>query len=125
MAQTLYEKIWNEHCVTADRNNALLYIDRHMVHEVTSPQAFEGLRLADRGLWRVSANLAVPDHNVPTANRDGGIADPISRMGAVWATTPQCQALGAILKPAVLPSLTGLDQASMAELLQRFGGSVS
>ena len=79
MAQTLYEKIWNEHCVTADRDNALLYIDRHMVHEVTSPQAFEGLRLADRGLWRVSANLAVPDHNVPTANRDGGIADPISR----------------------------------------------
>lgn len=93
MAQTLYEKIWNEHCVTADRNNALLYIDRHMVHEVTSPQAFEGLRLADRGLWRVSANLAVPDHNVPTANRDGGIADPISR-AQVEALQVNCNDFG-------------------------------
>ena len=93
MAQTLYEKIWNEHCVTADRDNALLYIDRHMVHEVTSPQAFEGLRLADRGLWRVSANLAVPDHNVPTANRDGGIADPISR-AQVEALQVNCNDFG-------------------------------
>ncbi|WP_348762464.1 3-isopropylmalate dehydratase large subunit [uncultured Salinisphaera sp.] len=93
MAQTLYEKIWNEHCVTPDHDNALLYIDRHMVHEVTSPQAFEGLRLADRPLWRVSANLAVPDHNVPTANRDGGIADPISR-AQVEALQANCNDFG-------------------------------
>ena len=93
MAQTLYEKIWNEHCVTPDRDNALLYIDRHMVHEVTSPQAFEGLRLADRPLWRTSANLAVPDHNVPTANRDGGIADPISR-AQVEALQVNCNDFG-------------------------------
>ena len=79
MGQTLYEKIWSEHVVREDPGNALLYIDRHMVHEVTSPQAFEGLRLADRDIWRASANLAVPDHNVPTVNRDGGISDTISR----------------------------------------------
>ena len=79
MGQTLYEKIWNEHLVREEGGNGLLYIDRHMVHEVTSPQAFEGLRLAGRDVWRVSANLAVPDHNVPTINREGGIADTISR----------------------------------------------
>ena len=79
MAQTLYEKLYNEHLVREEDGNALLYIDRHMVHEVTSPQAFEGLELAGRPVWRVNANLAVPDHNVPTINRDGGIADSISR----------------------------------------------
>ena len=79
MAQTLYEKLFNEHLVREEDGNGLLYIDRHMVHEVTSPQAFEGLALADRPVWRVNANLAVPDHNVPTVNRDGGIADTISR----------------------------------------------
>ena len=79
MGQTLYEKLFNEHLVREEDGNALLYIDRHMVHEVTSPQAFEGLTLADRPVWRVNANLAVPDHNVPTVNRDGGIADTISR----------------------------------------------
>lgn len=79
MAQTLYEKLFNEHLVREEQGNALLYIDRHMVHEVTSPQAFEGLALAQRPVWRVNANLAVPDHNVPTINREGGIADTISR----------------------------------------------
>lgn len=79
MAQTLYEKLFNEHLVREEQGNALLYIDRHMVHEVTSPQAFEGLALAGRPVWRVNANLAVPDHNVPTINRDGGITDTISR----------------------------------------------
>ncbi|RJS95021.1 3-isopropylmalate dehydratase large subunit [Salinisphaera sp. Q1T1-3] len=93
MGQTLYEKIWNEHCVTDNSDDALLYIDRHMVHEVTSPQAFEGLRLAGRGLWRTNANLAVPDHNVPTVNRDGGIADPISR-AQVEALQANCNAFG-------------------------------
>lgn len=93
MGQTLYEKIWNEHLVREEHGNGLLYIDRHMVHEVTSPQAFEGLRLADRGVWRVNANLAVPDHNVPTINRDGGIADSISR-AQVEALQKNCNEYG-------------------------------
>ncbi len=80
MASTLYQKIWDEHLVrTMDDGTGLLYIDRHLVHEVTSPQAFEGLRLAGRPVWRRDANLAVPDHNVPTTDRHQGIADPISR----------------------------------------------
>lgn len=93
MARTLYEKIWDEHCVRETADNALLYIDRHMVHEVTSPQAFEGLRLAHRDIWRSSANLAVPDHNVPTVNREGGIADPISR-AQVEALQANCNDFG-------------------------------
>jgi 3-isopropylmalate/(R)-2-methylmalate dehydratase large subunit len=85
-AKTLYDKLWDAHVVHVnDDGAALLYIDRQLVHEVTSPQAFEGLRLAGRKPWRVSANLAVPDHNVPTvkADRVGGvaaIADPVSRL---------------------------------------------
>ena len=81
MAQTLYDKLWQSHVVhTADDGTTILYIDRHLVHEVTSPQAFEGLKLAGRKLWRTSANLAVADHNVPTTHRAEGIADPISRL---------------------------------------------
>lgn len=91
--RTLYEKIWDEHQIREEEGNALLYIDRHMVHEVTSPQAFEGLRLAGRPIWRASANLAVPDHNVPTANRAGGIADPISR-AQVEALQVNCNEFG-------------------------------
>jgi 3-isopropylmalate/(R)-2-methylmalate dehydratase large subunit len=83
-AKTLYDKLWESHLVRIDDNGtALLYIDRHLIHEVTSPQAFEGLRLANRKPWRVAANFAVPDHNVPTTARDGGvetIVDPISRL---------------------------------------------
>lgn len=79
MGRTLFEKIWDEHCVREHNGNALLYVDRHMVHEVTSPQAFEGLRLMGRDIWRSNANLAVPDHNVPTIGRDSGITDQISR----------------------------------------------
>jgi len=83
-AKTLYDKLWNEHVVRVDEDGAaLLYIDRHLIHEVTSPQAFEGLRLAKRQPWRINANLAVPDHNVPTTPRPGGIdaiEDPISRL---------------------------------------------
>lgn len=80
-AKTLFDKLWDEHIVRYDDNGtALLYIDRQLVHEVTSPQAFEGLRLAGRKPWRVDANLAVPDHNVPTVNRAQGIADPVSRL---------------------------------------------
>ena len=78
--QTLYDKLWEAHVVyEEDDGTALLYIDRHLVHEVTSPQAFEGLRLAGRRPWRGDSVLAVPDHNVPTQNRDAGIADPVSR----------------------------------------------
>ncbi|MCD2515872.1 3-isopropylmalate dehydratase large subunit [Massilia sp. G4R7] len=81
MQKTLYDKLWDSHVVRADADGTtVLYIDRHLVHEVTSPQAFEGLREAGRGLWRTSSNLAVADHNVPTTDRAQGIADPTSRL---------------------------------------------
>ncbi|MBK7613981.1 MAG: 3-isopropylmalate dehydratase large subunit [Burkholderiales bacterium] len=80
-ARTLYDKLWDEHVVhTEDDGTVTLYIDRHLVHEVTSPQAFEGLEIAGRKVWRLSANLAVSDHNVPTTDRSQGIADPISKL---------------------------------------------
>lgn len=80
-AQTLYDKLWQQHLVRIDDNGtALIYIDRQLVHEVTSPQAFEGLRLAKRKPHRLDSILATPDHNVPTNNRDQGISDPISRL---------------------------------------------
>ena len=84
--QTLYDKLWQNHLVEQRHDGtAIIYIDRHLLHEVTSPQAFEGLRLANRKLWRRDANLAVPDHNVPTeaAERSGGVAgirDEVSRL---------------------------------------------
>jgi 3-isopropylmalate/(R)-2-methylmalate dehydratase large subunit len=81
MALTLYDKLWHDHVIRSERDGtALLYIDRHLLHEVTSPQAFEGLKLAHRKPWRISANLAVADHNVPTRDRQSGISDPISRL---------------------------------------------
>lgn len=81
MKQTLYDKLWDSHLVSQDADGTcLLYIDRQLLHEVTSPQAFEGLRLAGRKPWRLDTNLAVPDHNVPTEDRQSGIADPISRL---------------------------------------------
>jgi len=80
-AQTLYDKLWNAHVVRQEADGtALIYIDRHLVHEVTSPQAFEGLKLAGRKLWRSASILAVADHNVPTTGRAQGIADPVSRL---------------------------------------------
>ena len=79
--KTLYDKLWEMHVVRRnDDGTCLIYVDRHLVHEVTSPQAFEGLRLAGRSLWRRNANLATADHNVPTTNRAHGIADPVSRL---------------------------------------------
>jgi len=79
-AKTLLDKLWDAHVVeTDDSGVSLLYIDRHLVHEVTSPQAFEGLRLAGREVRRPELTYAVPDHNVPTTDRSGGIADPVSR----------------------------------------------
>ncbi len=81
MSKTLYDKLWDSHVVLQEADGtALIYIDRQLVHEVTSPQAFEGLKLAHRKPWRTASMLAVPDHNVPTANRAAGIADPISRL---------------------------------------------
>jgi 3-isopropylmalate/(R)-2-methylmalate dehydratase large subunit len=83
-ARTLYDKLWDEHVVhTEDDGTAVLYIDRHLVHEVTSPQAFEGLRLAGRKVWRVSSIVATADHNTPTtgwAEGYDGIKDPISKL---------------------------------------------
>ena len=79
--KTLYDKVWNSHVVhERDDGMTLLYIDRHLIHEVTSPQAFEGLRLANRDLWRKDSILATEDHNVPTTDRSAGIEDPISKM---------------------------------------------
>lgn len=81
MKRTLYDKLWDAHVVHQENDGTVtLYIDRHLLHEVTSPQAFEGLELAGRKPWRVGANLAVADHNVPTINRSQGIDDPISKL---------------------------------------------
>src|SRR5450759_2550951 len=78
--RTLYDKLWDSHLVhTEDDGTALIYIDRHLVHEVTSPQAYEGLRLAGRKPWRVDSIVATADHNTPTKNWSQGIVDPISR----------------------------------------------
>jgi 3-isopropylmalate/(R)-2-methylmalate dehydratase large subunit len=80
-AKTLYDKLWDDHVVrTEEDGTALLYIDRHLVHEVTSPQAFEGLRMAGRQPWRTSSIVAVPDHNVPTTDRSQGITDPVAKL---------------------------------------------
>ncbi|MEO1916822.1 MAG: 3-isopropylmalate dehydratase large subunit [Candidatus Thioglobus sp.] len=83
MAQTLYDKLMAAHVVREEATTALIYIDRQLIHEVTSPQAFEGLEMAGRKPWRLDANLAVPDHNVPTTERSSGVAgieDPISKL---------------------------------------------
>ncbi len=82
--QTLYDKLFDAHLVrTNDDGSSLIYIDRQVLHEVTSPQAFEGLRIAGRQPWRIDANIATPDHNVPTTERSGGveqIVDPVSKI---------------------------------------------
>jgi 3-isopropylmalate/(R)-2-methylmalate dehydratase large subunit len=87
IARTLYDKLWDEHAVhTEDDGTTILYIDRHLVHEVTSPQAFEGLRLAGRKVWRTSSIVATADHNTPTNGWErgyDGITDPISRQQVV------------------------------------------
>jgi 3-isopropylmalate/(R)-2-methylmalate dehydratase large subunit len=80
-AQTLYDKLWSSHVVREEPDGtALIYIDRHLVHEVTSPQAYEGLKLAGRKPWRVESVVATADHNTPTLDWDKGIRDPISRL---------------------------------------------
>ena len=83
MAQTLYDKLMDAHVVREQGGATLIYIDRQLIHEVTSPQAFEGLTMSGRKPWRNKANLAVPDHNVPTTERSNGvssISDPVSRL---------------------------------------------
>src|SRR5205807_2949485 len=79
MAETLFEKIWRRHAVCEDAGSTVLYVDLHLVHEVTSPQAFEGLRLTGRGVRRPDLTLATKDHNVPTTDRSLPVADPIAR----------------------------------------------
>ena len=80
MAQTLNDKLWDAHIVDVTQDGrCLIYIDRHLIHEVTSPQAFNGIELAQRKLWRRDSILAVSDHNVPTKDRESGIKDPVSR----------------------------------------------
>ncbi len=80
-AKTLYDKLWESHEVRQnDNGTSLLYIDRQLIHEVTSPQAFEGLRINTRAPWRKNANVAVPDHNIPTKDRDKGVEDPVSKL---------------------------------------------
>lgn len=93
-AKTLYDKLWDAHVVKDNGDgSALIYIDRQLLHEVTSPQAFDGLRLAKRQPWRLDANLAVADHNVPTTDRSVGIEDPISR-AQVDALDANCDEYG-------------------------------
>ena len=92
--RTLYDKLWDDHVVHVEPDGtALIYIDRHLVHEVTSPQAFEGLRMNGRKLWRINSVLATPDHNVPTTDRHAGIADPVSRT-QVETLDANCQDFG-------------------------------
>jgi 3-isopropylmalate/(R)-2-methylmalate dehydratase large subunit len=92
--KTLYDKLWDAHVVhTSEDGTALIYIDRHLVHEVTSPQAFEGLRLAGRKPWRTDSILATVDHNVPTTDRRHGIADPVSRT-QVETLDENCETFG-------------------------------
>ena len=98
-AKTLYDKLWDAHLVKQrDDGSALIYIDRHIVHEVTSPQAFEGLRMAGRSPWRVDSVLATPDHNVPTTTKErasgvDGIEDPVSKI-QVKTLDDNCDSFG-------------------------------
>jgi 3-isopropylmalate/(R)-2-methylmalate dehydratase large subunit len=81
MKHTLYDKIWTDHCIhNNEDNSSLIYIDRHLIHEVTSPQAFDGLDIKKRDIWNKQSIMATTDHNVPTINRDQGITDPVSKI---------------------------------------------
>jgi 3-isopropylmalate/(R)-2-methylmalate dehydratase large subunit len=79
--RTLFEKLWQRHVIREDKlGSALLYVDRLLVYEVTSPQAFQGMRLSGRRLWRKQSVLATCDHNVPTTSRALGVSDPLARL---------------------------------------------
>jgi len=97
--RTLFDKLWDAHVVHVEPDGtALIYIDRQLVHEVTSPQAFEGLKINGRKPWRLASLLATPDHNIPTADRDKGIADPVSRT-QVETLDANCAEFGVRLHP--------------------------
>ena len=96
MSKTMFEKIWNSHLVHEQDGNSIIYIDRHLVHEVTSPQAFEGVRLAGRRVLHPEATFAVPDHNIPTENQDQPISDPISAL-QVETLRQNCREFGITL----------------------------
>ncbi len=96
MPKTMFEKIWDSHLVHEQDGNSIIYIDRHLVHEVTSPQAFEGVRLAGRRVLHPEATFAVPDHNVPTENQDQPISDPISAL-QVETLRQNCREFGITL----------------------------
>src|SRR5919107_263821 len=99
MSQTLSEKVWEQHVVhRADGEPDLLYIDLHLVHEVTSPQAFDGLRMAKRGVRRPDLTLATMDHNVPTLAIDQPVADPVSRK-QMEVLAANCKEFGIELYP--------------------------
>ncbi|MDC0407103.1 3-isopropylmalate dehydratase large subunit [Candidatus Thioglobus sp.] len=96
MPQTLYDKLMSAHIVREEATTSLIYIDRQLIHEVTSPQAFEGLELAGRTPWRLDASIAVPDHNVPTTDRSSGVSgieDPISKL-QIETLDKNCGAFG-------------------------------
>ena len=96
MPQTLYDKLMSTHIVREEATTSLIYIDRQLIHEVTSPQAFEGLELAGRSPWRLDASIAVPDHNVPTTDRSSGVSgieDPISKL-QIETLDKNCEAFG-------------------------------
>ena len=102
MAQSLYDKLWDAHRVHDEPDGtALIYIDRHLVHEVTSPQAFEGLEINGRKPWRINSIVATADHNVPTTSRQEGIADPVSRL--------QVETLDANIKKFGVPVYFGMN----------------
>ena len=121
MSRTLYDKIWDEHVVhTEEDGTAVLYIDRHLVHEVTSPQAFEGIRRAGRKIWRISSIVATADHNTPTTGWElgyDGITDPVSKeqittLDANMAEFGSAAYFPFLSKRQGTPQLTGLAQTA-------------
>ena len=110
MPKTLYDKLWDSHEVSERGDGTfLLYIDRHLIHEVTSPQAFEGLKVAGREPWRISSNIATPDHNVPTTDREKGIEGIQDEVAKLQVTTldKNCSELG-ILQFDILDKRQGI-----------------
>ena len=110
MSKTLYDKLWDSHKVAEREDDSfLLYIDRHLIHEVTSPQAFEGLKMAGRLPWRISSNIATPDHNVPTTDREKGIEGIKDDVAKLQVTTldKNCSDLG-ILQFDILDKRQGI-----------------
>src|SRR5882757_3682567 len=111
-AHSLFDKLWGRHVVEERVDGpSLIYVDRHLVYEVTSPQAFEGLRLAGRSVWRPETVLATPDHNVPTTPRKLGIRDPLSR-AQVEQLTYNCTGSGLVKRQAEAEGLHRVFEAA-------------